>query len=236
MRLRIETDGGATCRYLSSGSPDNGRSAALDKSFDELVTPSRGDTHDTLSAETTQEYIESLGVKMDNAELFVVMELIQAPSLGEMTRKGFVNGWKNTDLTNFSKLAQKNYIRNQIARLSSDPDYFKSVYRHAFIAGKESNVKSLDLKDAIVFWQLLFSPPGRPWKTENRDWFALWEQFLTAKWTRSVNKDMWNMTLEFANKTMHDEALTFYNEEDSWPAVIDEFVAWYRKSDAMDLN
>lgn len=200
------------------------------------MTTSRGDTRDTLSAETTQEYLESLGVNLENAEMFVVMELVQAPSLGEITRQGFVDGWKNTDLTSFSKTSQKAFIRGQIARLSTDPSYFKRVYRHAFIAGKEANQKSLPLENAIVFWQLLFSPPGRPWKSANRDWSALWEQFLTAKWTRSVNKDMWNMTLEFANKTMEDEALTFYNEEDSWPAVVDEFVSWYRKSDAMDLN
>lgn len=200
------------------------------------MTSSRGDTRDTLSAETTQEYLESLGVNLENAEMFVVMELVQAPSLGEITRQGFVDGWKNTDVTTFSKTAQKTYIRNQIAKLSTDPVYFKKVYRHAFIAGKEANQKSLPLENAIIFWQLLFSPPGRPWKSANRDWSALWEQFLTAKWTRSVNKDMWNMTLEFAYKTMDDEALAFYNEEDSWPAVVDEFVAWYRKQDAMDLN
>lgn len=223
-------------RYLSSGNPDNARVAVFEKAFDALVTTARGDTRDALSAETTQEYLESLGVNLENAEMFVVMELVQAPSLGEITRQGFVDGWKNTDISTFSKTAQKAYIKSQIAKLSSDPVYFKKVYRHAFIAGKEANQKSLPLENAIVFWQLLFSPPGRAWKSANREWSSLWEQFLTSKWTRSVNKDMWNMTLEFANKTMEDEDLTFYSEEDSWPAVVDEFVAWYRKPDNMEVN
>ncbi|ROW14343.1 hypothetical protein VPNG_03905 [Cytospora leucostoma] len=226
-----------TSGYLNSGGgADTGRVAAIEKAYDDLVTPSRGDSKDSLSAETVQEYLESLSVDMENSELFVVMELVQAPGIGEITRQGFVDGWKSTDLTTFSKTAQKNHIRQRIAQLSTDPTYFRKVYRHAFIAGKEATQKALPLENALIFWQLLFAPPGRPWKSANRDWATLWETFLNEKWTRSVNKDMWNMTLEFANKAMDDEALDFYSEEDSWPAVIDEFVAWYRQRDAMDTN
>lgn len=39
-------------------------------------------------------YLGDLGVNIENAELLVVMELLQAPSVGEITRKGFVDGWK----------------------------------------------------------------------------------------------------------------------------------------------
>ncbi|KUI58820.1 Defective in cullin neddylation protein 1 [Cytospora mali] len=226
----------ATNNYLNSGGADTGRIASIEKAYDELVTSSNGDNKESLSAETTQDYLESLGVNMENAELFVMMELVQAPGIGEITRQGFIDGWKATDLTAFSKTAQKNYIRQKVAQLSTDLAYFRKVYRHAFIAGKEANQKALPLENALVFWQLLFSPPGRPWKSANRDWAALWETFLNEKWTRSVNKDMWNMTLEFANKSMDDETLGFYSEEDSWPAVIDEFVSWYRQRDAMDTN
>ncbi|KAI3395166.1 hypothetical protein diail_1718 [Diaporthe ilicicola] len=229
-----------TARYLSSGSGvDSGRVAAIEKAYDDLVTPARGDTKESLSAETTQEYLEALGVNMENAEQFVVMELVQSPSIGEITRNGFVNGWSATDLTTFSKTAQKSHVRRLINQLSAEPALFKKVYRHSFIAGKEASQKSIPLENAIVYWQLLFAPPGRPWKSASRDWAKMWETFLEEKWTRSVNKDMWNMTLEFANKSMEDEELSFYNEEDSWPAVVDEFVAWHRKREqdgAMDIN
>ena len=36
-----------------------------------------------------------LNANLENAELFVVLELLQAPSIGEVTRKGFVEGWKD---------------------------------------------------------------------------------------------------------------------------------------------
>ncbi|KAF3770420.1 DUF298-domain-containing protein [Cryphonectria parasitica EP155] len=224
-RLDIAAD-----TYLSSGSVDNTRVSAIEKAYDDLVDPARGDTRDVLSTETTLEYLQqNLGVDVENAEMFVAMELVQAPAMGEITRQGFVDGWKATDLTTFTKTSQKKYVRDLVARLSSDRLYFRKVYRHAFIAGKEASQKSLALDYAKIYWGILFSPPGRPWKSASRDWSALWAEFIEDKFTHSVSKDMWNMTLEFANKTMEDEALLFYNPEDSWPGVIDDFVAWYRK-------
>lgn len=41
-------------------------------------------------------YFQDLGINLENAELLVVMELLQAPAVGELTRKGYVDGWKAT--------------------------------------------------------------------------------------------------------------------------------------------
>lgn len=50
-----------------------------------------------MELESTMSYVsEKLNVSLENAELFVVMELVQAPSIGEITRAGFVDGWKTT--------------------------------------------------------------------------------------------------------------------------------------------
>jgi DCN1-like protein 1/2 len=50
-----------------------------------------------MELESTMAYLgDKLGVSLENAELFVVMELVQAPSIGEITRTGFVDGWKST--------------------------------------------------------------------------------------------------------------------------------------------
>lgn len=68
------------------------------------------------------------------------------------------------------------------------------------------------------------------WKSENHDWLDLWKTYLTQMWTRSVNRDMWNMTLEFAFKSMEDETLSFWSEDGAWPSVIDDFVVWCRDS------
>lgn len=118
---------------------------------------------------------------------------------------------------------------------------FKKVYRYAFVAGREPDQKALGLENALVYWDILFASPGMEWKTANHDWLDLWKSFLNAKWTRSVNKDMWNMTLEFAVKSLSDESLSFWNEDGAWPSVIDDFVEWCRekgigKADGMDVD
>lgn len=221
-------------RYFTSnngggGSNTSTRDSALEKMFDGLNDSSR-DSKDAISAESTMEYLGSLGVNLENAEMFVVLELVQSPSFGEITRKGFVDGWKATGAPP-NKTGQKAYIRQQVAQLNKDPVYFKKVYRHVFLACKEAEQRALPLENACTFWDIIFSFPGRPWESASHDWLALWKTFLNEKWTRSVNKDMWNQTLEFANKTMEDETLGFWSEDAAWPGVVDDFVAWFNQRD-----
>lgn len=50
-----------------------------------------------MELESTMSYLgEKLGVSLENAELFVAMELVKAPNIGEIGRAGFVSGWLPT--------------------------------------------------------------------------------------------------------------------------------------------
>jgi DCN1-like protein 1/2 len=113
-----------------------------------------------------------------------------------------------------------------VKSLATDRSLFRKVYRHTFVVGKEDGQKALPLENALVFWGILFGKPGLEWETASHDWLELWTEFLNDKWTRSVNRDMWNQTLEFALRTLDDETLSFWSEDGAWPGVIDEFVAW----------
>lgn len=46
-----------------------------------------------MGVDGTMTYLNDLGVNLENAELLVVLEIIQAPSLGEISKQGFVDGW-----------------------------------------------------------------------------------------------------------------------------------------------
>lgn len=55
------------------------------------------DEKNKLELETTMGYFSNeLNISLENAELFLVLDLIQAPSVGEITRSGYVDGWKTT--------------------------------------------------------------------------------------------------------------------------------------------
>lgn len=54
------------------------------------------DEKDTMGVESTMAYLENLGVDLENAEMLVVAELLQSPSIGAITKKGYIDGWKTT--------------------------------------------------------------------------------------------------------------------------------------------
>lgn len=104
------------------------------------------------------------------------------------------------------------------------------MYRHAFLAAKEPDQKAISLEYALIYWETLFTNPGLAWSSSGHNWLGLWKEYLMAHWTRSINKDMWNQTLEFAYKTLEDGSLSFWSEDGAWPSVIDDFVSWCRES------
>ncbi|KAM3544415.1 hypothetical protein ARSEF1564_002663 [Beauveria bassiana] len=217
-----------------------GLDSELDSLFDSLRDDSN-DTKDRLELTSTMNYLTTdLKVNIENAELFVVLELLQAPSIGEITHKGYVEGWKDSDV-NASHKDHAKYVRKLVKTLPTDAALFKRVYKHTFVAGREKDQKSLSLENALVYWDMLFAPPGMQWKSEHRDWLPLWKEYLNEKWHHSVNRDMWNMTLEFAFKSMEDDSLSFWDENGAWPGAIDDFVAWCKangmsKSEQMEVD
>ncbi|KIN04238.1 hypothetical protein OIDMADRAFT_18259 [Oidiodendron maius Zn] len=218
--------------FQSGGSAVGSKeSDALGKLF-ENYRDEKTDEVDTIGVEGTMQYFEHLGINLESVEFLVPMEIVQAPALGEIGKEGFVTGWRRIGADTIAK--QKAYVSDQIKSLQSDMSLFKKVYRYTFICTKEKGQKALALENALVYWSLLFSPPGVTWITASTNWIELWSEFLKAKWSRSVNRDMWNQTFEFFLKTMDDETLDFWSEDGAWPGVIDDFVA-YAKEKRGDL-
>jgi len=115
-------------------------------------------------------------------------------------------------------------------QMASNKEAFDKVYKYTFLLGKTGNQKAVPLDVALTYWELLFTSPlsAVQWTTPSSPWFSWWTEFLNSVWKKSVNRDMWNETLKFAKLTLEDEAMSFWNEESSWPSVIDDFVEWVR--------
>ena len=81
-------------RYFNSAAsaaPTKPLEANLNKLFDKyLDNPAE---KDTIGIEGTMQYLEALDVPLDDITSFAVLEVVQSPTMGEMTRKGFVEGW-----------------------------------------------------------------------------------------------------------------------------------------------
>lgn len=48
----------------------------------------------SIGVEGSMRYLGDLGVKLDEAVLLAVLTELSAPTMGELTREGFVEGWK----------------------------------------------------------------------------------------------------------------------------------------------
>ena len=117
---------------------------------------------------------------------------------------------------------------------------FKSIYKHTFVIARPPGQKSVPLEAATEYWKVLFTEPSFAWSTENTPWLDWWVEFLQERWKKSVNKDMWDQTLSFAEKTQDDESLKWWSEDSAWPGVIDDFVEYVQKDkrggEAMDVS
>ncbi|KAK3986958.1 Cullin binding-domain-containing protein [Cladorrhinum sp. PSN332] len=242
-------------KYLSSPDAQTGARASnkqqniekLNEIFTSLVTDEDRETDsdgNTIGAESVADYISSLGADPNTYASLVVHEMLQAEELWRVTRTEFVNGWQRVN-ENYPEVtpdhaAHKRFVKQSSDKVGKDKEYFKKLYQYAFNAGTESvdgkRQKSMAMGTALGCWEALFDAKiGHAWKTASINWLEIWQQFLSEKFfvndkfTRTVSKDLWNQTLVFANKTLEDESLGFWDEDQAWPGIIDDFALWCRE-------
>ncbi|AEO57236.1 hypothetical protein MYCTH_2303133 [Thermothelomyces thermophilus ATCC 42464] len=235
---------------------DAGTKAQLNKLFDELISEedkARDDLEPVaeIGAEQCMAYLERLNVNPASYELFVVLEIVRAESIGIITRAGFVDGWADVIAASGGSgrvtpdwAGQRQLVHARIAQALTDPNYFKTIYDFAFQVGREPGQKAITMAVAVGFWEGLYVPDKNPWRSAHVDWLGAWTRFLKEKfgvvkvnsdgeeeveYKRTVSKDLWTQTRLFAAKSMQDETLSFWSEEQAWPGLIDEFVIWCKE-------
>lgn len=202
-----------------------------------------------IDADQCMAYLEKLNVNPANYELFVVLEIVRAESIGTITRTGFVDGWADVIAASGGRVTpdwagQRQLVHARISQALTDPNYFKTIYDFAFQVGREPGQKAITMAVAVGFWEGLYDSDKNPWKSAHVNWLTEWTRFLKEKfgvvkvnsdgeeeveYRRTVSKDLWSQTRLFAAKTKQDETLSFWSEEQAWPGLIDEFVIWCKE-------
>ncbi|KAF2873863.1 Cullin binding-domain-containing protein [Massariosphaeria phaeospora] len=218
--------------YFNNGGGGSAAPSAAKTNLGKMFDKYREDvanSPDTVGAEGLMRYLSDAKVDLEGLETLAVLEIIQAPTMGEVTREGFVDGWSILSCDSIDK--QKTYIKNLKQTLPSNKEQYAKVYKHTFQLAKSPTQKGVPLDMAVTYWDLLFTSPlsAVKWTTDNTPWSAWWVEYLNSSWKKAVNKDMWNETLKFAQMTLEDEVMSFWNEEASWPSVIDDFVGWVKE-------
>ena len=100
------------------------------------------------------------------------------------------------------------------------------VYKHTFDLLLQSGQRSAEKSTCIDSWRILLSAPAFDWSSPSFNWLEEWIRFIEGPSSvKGISRDQWNHVLKFAKLTQNDENLSFHSEEQSWPALIDEFVS-----------
>ncbi|KAL8748671.1 MAG: hypothetical protein Q9199_008112, partial [Rusavskia elegans] len=83
-------------RYFQSNNPSKDASSstsALTKLFDSYRDNPK-DEPDTIGVEGSMRYLQDLGLSLEEPVVLAILTELAAPTMGELTRSGFVEGWK----------------------------------------------------------------------------------------------------------------------------------------------
>jgi len=195
------------------------------KKLGELFEKYKDKDNDNITVEGTMDFCQDVGLDLEDAVTLAVSHELQSKTMGEFSRAGWLEGWKNLKCDSLESM--RNALPSLRLRLSSDPAYFKIIYLYAFDFAKAPGQRSIPVDNAKAFWGMLL-PVGLEgdalthesgWKPEYNDW---WFEFLDASRIKGVSKDVWKMFLEFI--TSIDNQFKNYDETYPWPSIIDDFV------------
>jgi len=100
--------------------------------------------------------------------------------------------------------------------INTQDDIWKSFYQFIFDYLKSSpKSNNIDKQEALVAWHIVGI--DKRWELWEK-----WEKFWNESPSKLVSKDVWNMLIRFIDKIGTN--LKNYDENDSWPLAIDEFV------------
>jgi len=228
--------------HKSASTTKSSTTSSLTKLFDKY-RDDPVESPDAIGTSGTMNYLTDLGVALDEPAVLAILTEVNAPTMGELTRDDFIEGWKALGA---DTLAKQQVTLDQLrSRLSQQPAYFRRVYKHSFLLARMPGQRGVQLESAIDFWRLLFGPGGMKWKDAETDWLELWSEYLQEKWKKGVNKDMWDQTVVFATKCLEDPTMSWWSEDGAWPGVLDDFVAYVKEKrgntggdggDAMNLG
>ena len=100
-----------------------------------------------------------------------------------------------------------------------------TVYKHTFDLLLQSGQRSAEKSTCVDSWRILLSAPAFDWSSPSFNWLEEWIRFIDGpSGVKGISRDQWSHVLKFARLSQNDESLSFHSEEQSWPALIDEFV------------
>eukprot|EP00339_Tiarina_fusa_P005682 CAMPEP_0117042870 /NCGR_PEP_ID=MMETSP0472-20121206/29825_1 /TAXON_ID=693140 ORGANISM="Tiarina fusus, Strain LIS" /NCGR_SAMPLE_ID=MMETSP0472 /ASSEMBLY_ACC=CAM_ASM_000603 /LENGTH=279 /DNA_ID=CAMNT_0004754221 /DNA_START=22 /DNA_END=861 /DNA_ORIENTATION=- len=174
---------------------------------------------DVMGPEAVMKFCDDLQVDPEHISVLILSWHFKAETMCYFKKEEFLTGCESLKCDSISKIMA---ALSQFPEELKDAQKFKEIYEFAFLWSRESTDKKvLDIETALDMLELLLDEEVYPFIGPFRTF--LQEQ----KSYKGVNKDQWVSLLEFC-KTV-DEDFSNYDENGSWPVMLDEFVVWARE-------
>ncbi|KAA8914823.1 Cullin binding-domain-containing protein [Sphaerosporella brunnea] len=210
--------------HPSSSAGPSGR-GDLNKIFEQFREPT--DAPDTFGVNGSMRFLQSIDVGLEESTVLVIAELLNAPTMGEFSRQGFITGWTSLGCDSLDKMrAIVPALRHS---LHADETTFKRVYMFTFAFARTQGQKSLPLEVAIEYWKLLL---GKRFEAL----FPTWIEFLENEYKRTISKDTWNCMYDFVQLAQKDPDLATYDVDGAWPSILDDFVRYWREKTGREVR
>ncbi|CAD6187988.1 unnamed protein product [Caenorhabditis auriculariae] len=128
------------------------------------------------------------------------------------------------------RVSSANSLRSRLDQLDSELDddgsKFRELYIFTFSYGKQASQRSLELENALAYWNILFG--------DRYPVLSKWEDFLRKEHKAAISRDTWNLLLDFLLVVEPD--MSNYDDDGAWPVLLDQFVEYTREKPAEDAN
>uniref|UniRef100_A0A1I7U2Z2 Defective in cullin neddylation protein n=1 Tax=Caenorhabditis tropicalis TaxID=1561998 RepID=A0A1I7U2Z2_9PELO len=210
----------------------------VEKFFNEFVDKQDDIGEKRMGPHGVFRLIQALGYRPTDRQVLVLAWKLKAQTQCEFSLEEWVQGMADLQADNIKTLKQR--IDQINSQLNTDKKMSGELYRFAFTYGKSASSRSLDMETAVCYWDVLFGPRTplmSHWveflyATEKKESERLAKELgpNNAKQVKNVwiTRDDWNLFRDFILFTKSD--LSDYDEEGSWPVLIDQFVNHCREN------
>jgi len=131
----------------------------------------------------------------------------------EFTKSEWLCSWSVQSVFSFDGI--KLSMEKWRLLLKENEEIFRNFYQFVFEYLKQPKTTNIEKNEAIAAWKIVGI--DKRWGI-----FDKWEKFWEENSAKVVTKDTWNMLVRFIEKMGTN--VQNYDENDSWPLMLDEFV------------
>jgi len=170
---------------------------------------------DVISAPGIEAICTDLSISLLDPVTLVIAHHCRAKNMGTFTKEEFMRGMTDLSCMNIRQLQEKlPELRAEFGNKAT----CKKIYEFTFEFTLDCGQRCLPLDICIELWKILLA----------NNFFLLdeWIAFAETSGCNTISRDSWMMLYDFATEVKPD--LSNYEDDCSWPVLLDDFVASVR--------